>query len=293
MKAVIFGKKINKDFLVHFLDLINLIDNNNIEYLVYQQMFDYLANVWNMDLRCSGTFSKHDEIPSDTDLMISIGGDGTFLEAVSFLRDKGIPIIGVNTGRLGFLADIPKEEISQAMKAVINKEYYIEERSLIKVETNSIVPIDFPYALNEMTCHKMDTSSMITIHTFVDEQFLNSYWADGLIISTPTGSTAYSLSAGGPILSPNSSNFIITPLAPHTLTVRPLVIPDSHSIRMVIEGRGANYLATVDSLSHVLDYNVEITLRKAEFSIKIIKLKTHSYFATLRNKLMWGVDKRN
>ena len=225
--------------------------------------------------------------------MFSIGGDGTFLEAVSYVRDKGIPIVGVNTGRLGFLADISQDQISQAMNAIINKEFDVEERSLIKVETNSAQSIDFPYALNEMTCHKMDTSSMITIHTFIDGEFLNSYWADGLIVATPTGSTAYSLSAGGPILTPSSSNFIITPLAPHNLTVRPLVIPDKHVIKMVIEGRGVNYLATLDSHSHILPYNVEITLRKADFSVKVIKLKTHSYFSTLRNKLMWGADRRN
>ena len=293
MKAVIFGKKIDKDFLIHFWDLINSIECNQIEYLIFQPLSDHLSKVWNLDLRCNGTFSKPDEIPLDTDIVFSIGGDGTFLEAVSFVREKGIPIVGVNTGRLGFLADIPRDQIPQGMNAIINKEFDIEERSLIKMETNSEQSIEFPFAMNEMTCHKMDTSSMITIHTYIDGEFLNSYWADGLIIATPTGSTAYSLSAGGPILTPSSTNFIITPLAPHNLTVRPLVIQDDHVIKMVIEGRGVNYLATLDSHSYILPYHVEITLRKAEFSAKIIKLKTHSYFSTLRNKLMWGADRRN
>ncbi|WP_372644489.1 NAD kinase, partial [Ancylomarina sp.] len=217
-----------------------------------------------------------------------------FLDAVTVVQDSGIPIVGVNSGRLGFMADIAREEIPAAISDIFEGNYSIEERTLLKVQTkdNGLFK-DFNYALNEFTVHKKDSASMITIHTYIDGEYLNSYWADGLIIATPTGSTAYSLSVGGPILIPNTQNFVISPISPHNLTVRPIVLPNHQEITLKVEGRSDSYLASLDSRSVSFEALNELKISKADFKIKVLKLKTHSFYSTLRNKLMWGVDKRN
>lgn len=227
------------------------------------------------------------------DALISIGGDGTILESARKVARSGIPILGVNTGRLGFLASTPFEEIKGALDRLMNGEFHVDSRTLIKAETDQNHFGTENYALNELSVHKSATSSMVIVHAYLDEQFLNSYWADGLIISTPTGSTGYSLSAGGPIVAPSTSNFIITPIAPHNLNVRPLVISDDQRITLRIGGNDPNFMMSLDSQSKIVSSQAEIHVSKADFEVGLIRFGTNDYFDTLRGKLMWGRDSRN
>jgi NAD+ kinase len=225
--------------------------------------------------------------------MISIGGDGTFLETIHLVKDSGIPILGVNAGRLGFLASTQKEEIVNVLTQIKNGQYRLQTRSLLKLSSDLNLFNGEDFALNELTVHKKDSSSMITIHTYIDDLYLNSYWADGLIIATPTGSTAYSLSCGGPILVPGARDFIITPIAPHNLNVRPVVVPDSRKISLKIEGRSKEFLCSMDSRSVTIDSSTEINITKADFRINIIQTENQNFLNTIRNKMMWGLDRRN
>ncbi|MDG1146397.1 MAG: NAD kinase, partial [Flavobacteriales bacterium] len=218
---------------------------------------------------------------------------GTILDATTLIRDSGIPIIGVNTGRLGFLADIAKDQIPKTIKQLVNKRYSIDQRTLLKLETEKPIFGELNFALNEVTISRKDTTSMITITTYLNDKFLNSYWADGLIISTPTGSTGYSLSCGGPIVMPGSNNFIITPIAPHNLNVRPLVISDEYELKVKVEGRANQFLIALDSRIETIDSSVELTIKKECFKINMIETDTQDFASTLRNKLLWGLDKRN
>lgn len=238
------------------------------------------------------TFSGSHEL-SGVDLMLSIGGDGTFLEAVTLVRDSQIPIAGINSGRLGFLAAIAKEEIQEAVLDIVNGRYLVRELDLLEAQTEGNRFGKFNFALNELAIAKRDSSSMITIHTYIDGEFLNSYWADGLIVATATGSTAYSLSVGGPIMHPASSSFIVSPIAPHNLNVRPLVVPNHVSITLKVDARGGFYLASLDSRSEVLGEEITIQVRKADFKVCVVERFKTSFYSTLRNKLMWGADKRN
>ncbi len=230
---------------------------------------------------------------SDIDIVFSIGGDGTFLDAVSYVREKEIPIVGINSGRLGFLANISKKEIPSALKAINEKRFNLEERTLLEVNTDKKYFKEFNFALNEVTVLKRDSGSMITIKVYVNGEYLNTYWADGLILATPTGSTAYSLSLGGPIVIPGSSNFIITPIAPHNLTVRPIVLPDNYDITIKVSGRAENYLLSIDSQSVVVEKNTKICIKAASFKVKTVRIENNTFFNNIRDKLMWGFDKRN
>jgi len=214
------------------------------------------------------------------------------MHSVSFITNKTIPIIGVNVGRLGFLADIPRSGISKSMNAIFSNEYFIEKRTLLEFQSPKGIFDDFPYALNDITIQKKGTS-IVTIHIYLENQLLNTYWTDGLIISTPTGSTAYSLSAGGPIVAPDCENFIISPIASHNLSVRPFVISDKNTIKLKVESRTTDFLATLDYKTAELSTKEEITIKKADFKINIIKPRNHSFFNTISEKLLWGKDKRN
>ncbi len=236
-------------------------------------------------------FFLEDELQIDSlDYFMTIGGDGTFLSGLAAINYRQIPMLGINTGRLGFLADITPNEVEQALQCIQNKRYQIEKRMML--ETNKLADKHPFYALNEITVHKQDTSSMIMVHTYIDEEFLATYMADGLIVSSPTGSTAYNLSAGGPIISPDSDNIVITPIAPHNLTARPLVIPGNKKITLKIECRDESFRLAADTNSMVLCQGTEIIIQKAAHSCAVIKLNKHSFAKTIRNKLMWGVDKR-
>lgn len=239
------------------------------------------------------TFAGADDLTERTDFLISMGGDGTLLDTVCYVRDKNIPVIGINFGRLGFLADIGKEDVGLLVKALIDRTFKIDKRNLLHLDSNAALFGDLPYALNEFTIHKNDSSSMIKVHAYLNGEFLNTYWADGLIVSTPTGSTAYSLSCGGPVVFPDASNFIISPVAPHNLNVRPIVVPDDNIISFEISGRSEQFLCTLDSRMETVNNQIQLAVRKESFQLSLLRLHDSNFLTTLRNKLLWGFDKRN
>ena len=293
MKIALYGLTINPDFIEEFTRLLDLLKEKEVEYFIYRPFLEYIQLDCGLKPEFAGVFENGDDLPEDVSYIFSLGGDGTLLKSFLVAQKSAIPLVGINSGRLGFLSDISREEIDQALNDIIAGNIIIDERTVLELEIVHNDHSDFHYALNEITVTKLDSASMINIHTFIDDEFLNTYWADGLIIATPTGSTAYSLSVGGPILTPDSQNFVISPIAAHHLTVRPIVVSDHHSITLQVEGRGLHFLTSVDSQSEAIYFSVLLKIRKASFNVKTIRLKDHSFFSTLRNKLMWGVDKRN
>lgn len=292
MQIAIYGRSTNDNTSEYIQQLFHKLNEYKTEILIYEPFYSFIKQ----KLELTGnikTFSSHTDLHGKVDAMFSLGGDGTFLETLSYVRNSGIPVLGINTGRLGFLANVAKTEINMAVDALMQKKYTIETRSLLSVSGPKGIFGEVNYGLNELTVLKKDTSSMITINAYINGDYLNSYFADGLIIATPTGSTAYSLSCGGPLVMPGSENFVITPIAPHNLNVRPLVISDNNIITLKVEGRSPNYLVTLDSRSEVIESNIELTIKKADFSAHLIKLENQSFFTTMRNKLLWGLDKRN
>jgi len=294
MRIAIFGKNFNDDFHEVIYKIFEKLNQNKVEIIIFEKFLKFIEKKLFFSPRINSVFKTTDELV-DIDLVMSIGGDGTFLECVSFLKKKIFPIIGINSGRLGFLASVSKNQIDELFEDIAKGSYQIEERSILEVDvkTTDGKLNSFPYALNELTLQKKDTTSMLNIDVYINDKFLNKYWADGLIIATPTGSTAYSLSAGGPIVFPQTQNFVITPLAPHTLTVRPLIVDDSSVIKMIVNGRGNNFIVALDSRTFYVDFMTEITLKKADFKVRIAKTSQDDFFKTLRQKLMWGLDIRN
>ncbi|MFB6457715.1 NAD kinase [Chitinophaga sp. Hz27] len=238
-------------------------------------------------------FSRAEDLPGKIDFLISLGGDGTLLDTVCYVRDTNIPVIGINFGRLGFLASIGKDEIHDLVQALLHRTYIVDQRSLLHLDSNMPLFGEIPYALNEFTIHKKDTSAMVKIHTYLNGEFLNTYWADGLIVSTPTGSTGYSLSCGGPIVFPDAGNFVITPVAPHNLNVRPIIVPDNNVISFEVEGRSDQFLCTLDSRMETIGSSVQLAIRKETFKLSLLRLDDSNFLHTLRNKLLWGIDARN
>jgi NAD+ kinase len=291
MKIAIYGRKYNDAATVYMQQLIDCLVENQVEIVIYSAFQAFLGPRVNLPKNIE-IFNTHHEL-KEVKYLISVGGDGTLLDTVSFVRDSGIPIIGINMGRLGFLASIAKQEIKTAVESLMKGHFTIDKRSLIRVESNIPLFNGVNYGLNEVTIHKKDTSSMIIVHAYLNGEFLNSYWADGLILATPTGSTGYSLSCGGPIIFPNSENFVITPISPHNLNVRPIIISDNQVITFEVEGRSAHYLATLDSRTETLETTIQLAVRKESFELNLIRLSTENYLGTLRNKLMWGLDTRN
>lgn len=292
MKIAIYGRPFAKQSIEFIHKFFRTLSGKNNELYIHKNFADFLRKELNFHPPVKAEFKKYEDLDSSFDFMISIGGDGTFLESVELIRDLNIPIVGINSGRLGFLANIAKENTVEAIKKLKKGEYEIEERTLLELETENNLFGEFNKALNELTIIKKDTSSMITIKAYVDGEYLNSYWTDGLIISTPTGSTGYSLSVGGPIVMPGTKNFIISPIAPHNLTVRPMVIPDDKEITLKVDGREDSFLATLDFRSRVFDKSMELKIRKAKYTIKTVKFPNSTFFETIRNKLMWGLDRR-
>ena len=292
MRVAVYGKEFHKE-VAHFVqELFHELEKANMEVLVFEPFYNFLSQQMSMNLFL-GTYNTYEELKGGIDLFISVGGDGTILDATTLIRDTEIPIIGVNTGRLGFLADIAKDQIPKTIKQLVNKKFSIDQRTLLHLDTDIPIFGDLNFALNEVTISRKDTTSMITITTYINDQYLNSYWADGLIISTPTGSTGYSLSCGGPIVMPGSQNFIITPIAPHNLNVRPLVISDEYEIKVKVEGRASQFLVALDSRIQTTDAGIELTIKKEAFKINMVETETQDFASTLRNKLLWGLDKRN
>lgn len=227
------------------------------------------------------------------DVLITLGGDGTLLDMVSYVRDSEIPVLGINFGRLGFLASVNKSDIAAAIYAVVNRQFSLDSRALMHIESEAEIFGDDNFALNDITIHKRDDSAMITMHAWLNGEFLNSYWGDGIIISTPTGSTAYSMSCGGPIIIPESNNIVVTPISPHNLNVRPIVLSDASTLTFDVECRSANFLVSCDSKTAVIDKTMKFNIHKAPFRLNLVRLNNESYLTTLRNKLLWGLDTRN
>ncbi len=294
MKIGIFGQFYHEDSEIYIQSILNALQKENVEIVVEEEFLKKIDKNKNI----SKSFSKvssFTSIDSSYDFFLSIGGDGTLLKSVTYVRDLGIPIIGINTGRLGFLATIQKEKITESLHQILNGEYIISERSLLTINTNptneEILPLNF--SLNEIAVNRKNTTSMIKVETKINGKHLTSYWSDGLIVSTPTGSTGYSLSCGGPIIDPKANSIVLTPIAPHNLTARPLVIPDSSTITLKVSGREKSYLISLDSRIATLKDKTIITIKKAPFFIKLVQLKEGSFIKTLREKLLWGEDKRN
>ncbi|HZL11940.1 MAG TPA: NAD kinase [Prolixibacteraceae bacterium] len=293
MKIALYGLTVNPDFIEELSNLFVLFKEKQIESFVYRPFMEYMQQDCEIHPEIAGLFETGDDLPEDVSFLFSVGGDGTLLKSFVAATNRSIPLVGINSGRLGFLSDISRDEIENALDDILAGNIIIDERTVLELEIVNKNQSEFLYALNEITVTKLDSSSMINIHAYINDEYLNTYWADGLIIATPTGSTAYSLSVGGPILTPDSENFVISPIAPHNLTVRPLVVPDTQLISLQVEGRGLHFLTSVDSKSEPIYFSVLLKIRKASFKVKTIRLKDHSFFTTLRNKLMWGVDKRN
>jgi len=291
VKIAVYGKKIEDNYLPFIQNLFEKLDGKQIEVLIYKTFHEDLAKSIELDQSLK-TFDNYQDLNA-VDFLFSIGGDGTLLETITFVRGSNVPILGINTGRLGFLTSVPTEEIEIAINDILTGNYNLDTRTLLSLETENNLFGDNNFALNEITLQKKDTSSMITIQVYLNDEFLNSYWADGLIISTPTGSTAYSLSCNGPIVLPGSGNIIINPIAPHNLNVRPLVIPDDIELTLKIEGRTENFLVALDSRSLTAPLSIELKIRKANHQINLIRLKNFSLLETLRTKLIWGLDNRN
>ncbi len=293
MNIAIFGLSIDPSFSPDLARLFLLLRERQIKVFLYKPFHDFVKSTCNIQPEIVGTFSSGLDLPDSVRFLFSIGGDGTFLKSILTLKNKSIPVIGINLGRLGFLSAISRHDMDEAIDNILNEQFELEERSVLQVDGLVDLFGDFNYALNEITVTKLDTSSMINIHTYLNDEYLTSYWADGVIISTPTGSTAYSLSVGGPILTPDSKSIIITPIAPHNLTMRPIVVPDSNKLTLRVEGRGQQFLASLDSRSEAVSFPGEIFISKADFHVKTLRLAGHSFFSTLRSKLMWGADRRN
>jgi NAD+ kinase len=292
MKIAIYGRDFNDSVLPFIQEVFDALAVNNAEIYVYLKFYNFVKNKVVLPDGIH-TFSGHNQLVGKTDVLLSLGGDGTILDTLALVRDSQIPVIGINFGRLGFLASINKGEIKNAIKALVNGEYSLDKRSILNLESHSNLFVNENFALNDITIHRRDNSAMMIIHAYMNGEFVNSYWADGLIIATPTGSTAYSLSCGGPIILPNAQNFVITPIAPHNLNVRPIIVPDSVELTFEIEARSTKFLLSCDSRTETVDRSVKITINKAAFNVNLVRLNNESYLTTLRNKLLWGIDTRN
>lgn len=294
MKIAIYGHFFNQDTQQYVEDLLSALDKKNATIYIEERFLKLMKSNFKID-KTYNTFNNYKDLDDSFDFMFTVGGDGTVLRSIAYLRDSNIPVIGVNIGRLGFLATVNKERITEAIDLLQNKNYTVKERSLLTIDTEPKIEAleDFNFALNEITLSRKNTASMITVETYLDDEYLTSYWADGLITSTPTGSTGYSLSCGGPVISPQAKSFVLTPVAPHNLNARPLIIPDNTEIKMRVSGRENEFFLSLDSRIATINNQTTIHIKKASFTIKMIELKDHSFIKTLRNKLLWGEDTRN
>ena len=292
MNIALFGKGYTSDQKPYIQMLVNELAKRNAKISFYHPYFEKISNDIDFPVPVE-QFQTHKDLVKKTDLLFSIGGDGTLLDTVPFVRGSGIPILGINLGRMGFLSSISKDEISEAVNNIFNKKYNLEKRALLQLVEPAGIFGELNFALNDLTIYRNNTTSLIVVHVYVDNLFLNSYWGDGLIVSTPTGSTAYSLAVGGPILSPGSQNFIVAPIASHNLTVRPIVIQDSSEIKIRIEGREEKYLMTMDSRHSAINREDELVIKKCDFYVNLVQMENKDFYSTVRDKLLWGRDYRN
>lgn len=293
MRVAIYGRNFNDSFVPNIQEMFDTLNEFDWPVMIYEPFYPSIKDRIRLHSE-PALFNKHAEIWGKIDLLISVGGDGTFLETIHIVRDSGIPVLGVNTGRLGFLASTHKDEIREVLKYIQEDKYRLQSRTVLTLESKENLFGENNFALNELTVHKKDSSSMITIHAYFGDLYLNSYWADGLIISTPTGSTAYNLSCGGPIVVPGSGSFVITPIAPHNLNVRPIVVPDNRPIRLIVEGRDEEeFLCSLDSKSAPINSSMELIIKRADFELNVLLTDKQNFLNTIRNKMMWGLDSRN
>jgi NAD+ kinase len=293
MKVAIYGQTYQDNAIEFLIELLDELQKEAASVFIEADFYQLY-----LDSGADGeypTFTSSTGLDGSFDMFVSFGGDGTILRATTFVKDLGIPIVGVNTGRLGFLSTFKKEDVRKVVREFVLGDYVIVERSLVQLNTQALDTEfgDLNFALNEITVSRKDTTSMITVETHLNNEYLTSYWADGLIVSTPTGSTGYSLSCGGPVIVPTAKSLVLTPIAPHNLNARPLVISDDTVIRLKVSGREENHLVSLDSRIASLENGQEITIKKAPFTIKMIEYTSESFLKTLRNKLLWGEDKRN
>jgi len=292
MQVAIYGRNFPSSAREDIATLFSRLQAMQADVWLFKPFYEFLQTGAGLRPDIKGTYESHEDLPKQTDFLFSIGGDGTFLETVGIVKDSGIPVVGINTGRLGFLSYISLDSLSESLDSIFGDGYDIEERMLLKVTSTGGRLNGDRVALNEIRIYK-NTSSLLTVHVHVDEEFLSSYWADGLILSTPTGSTAYNLSVGGPIVMPESHNFILSPIAPHNLSVRPLVLPDHASVRFTVDTREPEYQVALDSRSFSMPAKEQITISRCDYTLKMVRIENISFYNTLRNKLMWGIDKRN
>jgi NAD+ kinase len=292
MKVAIYSRVIDTDHQPDVQQLFDELARNNIRSVFYYPFFETIRSCF-AHTDTVQFFHSSDELDESIDFVISLGGEGTLLDTVTLVKNKNIPVLGINFGRLGFLAGIGRKELHTAVRALVNSTYVIDKRSLIHLDANKSLFNGMPYGLNEFAIHKTDTSPMIKVHTYLNGEFLNTYWADGVIVATPTGSTGYSLSCGGPVVFPESSSFVITPVAPHNLNVRPIIVPDNNIISFEVEGRTENFICALDSRKEIVDKKIQLAVRRESFNISLVRLNENNFLQTLREKLSWGLDTRN
>ena len=292
MKVAIYSRMHEEEHHEQVQLFFNELQAHKIEPVVYASFHEQIRSTIQLPESCE-VFSLSEELLDDIEFIISLGGDGTLLDTITLVRDKNIPIMGINFGRLGFLASIGRDDIVTAVKALVQRAFVIDKRTLIHLDADLALFGHVPYALNEFVVHKRDTAPMIKIHTYLNGEFLNTYWADGLIVATPTGSTGYSLSCNGPVVFPESGSFVITPVAPHNLNVRPIVVPDNNIISFEIESRTEQIICALDSRREIVNKNVSLAVKKESFHVNLLRLSENNFLQTLQNKLTWGLDIRN
>ncbi len=291
MRIALFGKTFNPGFNTYIKELLGLFESHHIELVVYKPFLDFINCETGTNINVHGIFTGAEDFDRDAELLVNIGGDGTFLESIPFVVREQIPVIGINSGRLGFLANISKENITEAFDSIFNGDHTYEFRTIIKIRKPETIFNGLNFALNDIVIKS--NTSLITIEAYINDEFLNTYWTDGLIISTPTGSTAYSLSVGGPVVVPGSGNLIIAPISSHNLSVRPLIIPDTNVIKLKVFSRRDSYTVTADNRTTQAITGEVFEIVKSDYKLKMVKLPNTSFYETLRNKLKWGEDARN
>ncbi len=292
MKVAIYSRGISTDQRQDVQLLFEELARNNIRPIIFFPFLETVRSLFS-NAESMQVFHNSDDLEASIDFVISLGGDGTMLDTVTLVKNKNIPVLGINFGRLGFLAGIGRNALNTAVRALVNRTYVIDKRSLIHLDGDKELFNGMPYALNEFAIHKTDTSPMIKVHTYLNGEFLNTYWADGVIVATPTGSTGYSLSCGGPIVFPESASFVITPVAPHNLNVRPIIVPDNNIISFEVEGRTDSFICALDSRKEIVDKKIQVAVRRESFNISLVRLNENNFLQTLREKLSWGLDTRN
>lgn len=292
MKVAFFGKSYDNNYDAFMKAVIHKLSDNGVKIIVYKQFWDDLSHCFDNSID-SQLFNSHEQLKDNADMLFSFGGDGTILDTLPLIRESNIPVIGINTGHLGFLSSVSEEEALDAVQNIIENKYDIEPRTMIQIEDENRIFDGVNYALNEISIMRENSGSLIIINVYIDGILLNTYWADGLILATPTGSTAYSMSVGGPIMTPNTDSILITPIAAHNLSVRPVVIPDTSNVTIKVEGRCENFVLGLDSRTKLLNKSIQIKIKKTNFSFNMVKMYEKNFFTTLRHKLLWGNDVRN